>query len=335
MKKNSLQLVSSTFNQSHPFKKMLILHGQTGTYHLELRNAKPGKFGGVMTGVRLEDHLSVSGKLIPFPDQAEEQERVRRILNLNHPNLARTIEVIAFEDKHYLVREYYEGDSLKTILSKGKYHKHLPADFYLKATCSLLQGLEVMHQHGIVHRDIKPSNIIVRHGAKSHPSTWNPADVLLTDFEQSIQFPTLSRNRSPFALVYSPPEQLLNHTWLASPEGDLFSLSVTLYEMLMGSAPWVDCNAEILLNLQLTYPMKKPATMREPLFNILAKAAYKEPFPLPPKRLSGDVIETILQKGISRRYQSAMAMHDDLLNYLTQYPTPLRKSFWRFWGKCQ
>ena len=50
--------------------------------------------------------------------------------------------------------------------------------------------------------------------------------------------------------------------------------------------------------------------------------------------LKSYVIEAILQKGISQRYQSAMAMHDDLLDYLTHFPAPLRKSFWRLFGKC-
>ncbi|PZX13535.1 protein kinase-like protein [Breznakibacter xylanolyticus] len=315
---------------------MLTLKGATGTYQLEHKNGKPGKFGGILTGNRLEDHLLVTGKLIPSPQSTYDQERLERLLNLSHPNLADTIEIISHEEQHYLVRRYYAGENLKTILSKSKYHKHLSPHFRIKAAIALLDGLAHMHQQGLIHRDIKPANIIVRYQPGTSPDHWDPTEVLLTDFEQSLALPVKGRERSPFALVYSPPEQLLNHTHLTGPQSDIFALGVTLYEMFAGSAPWVDCNAEILLNLQLTYPMKRPSRIDESLFSIIARAAYKERFPLPPKRLAANVIEAILQQGIANRYPDAETMRNDLTNYLESHPMPIAGRYARIkkWLSC-
>ncbi|PZX17295.1 hypothetical protein LX69_01610 [Breznakibacter xylanolyticus] len=111
---------------------------------------------------------------------------------------------------------------------------------------------------------------------------------------------------------------------------------VTLYEMFAGSAPWVDCNAEILLNLQLTYPMKRPSRIDESLFSIIARAAYKERFPLPPKRLAANVIEAILQQGIANRYPDAETMRNDLTKYLESHPMPIAGRYARIkkWLSC-
>lgn len=308
--------------------KMLIIEGNTGTYKLETSGQKAGKFGKVMIGKRDEDQLHVIGKLIPPPTTTDEKKRLETIINIKHQNLAQTIEIIEHQEQFYLIREYYEGSSLKHIISKSNLRSKLSAKFFLKASCFLLEGLHDFHQNNLIHRDIKPSNIILRHTPDSNPMEWNPADVVLTDFEQSAIFPVNNRNRSPFALIYSPPEQLLNHNWLTCPATDLFSLAVSIYEMLSGKAPWVDCNAEILLNLQLTYPIKRPSGISEELFKVIAKAAYKESFPLPPKRLAPEVIESILIKGIDHRYQSALDMKSDLEHNIDTLQTITKHSIW-------
>ena len=80
----------------------------------------------------------------------------------------------------------------------------------------------------------------------------------------------------------------------------------------MGKAPYTDCNPEVLINLQLTYPMKQPARMDDALFAVLSKAAYKQRFPLPPRRMTPAAIEQTLRQGVEGRYASAAEMLDDL-----------------------
>jgi serine/threonine protein kinase len=306
---------------------MLTLSGLQGSYQLDDSQPQKGKFGTILFGTRLSDGTKITAKRIAPPANEDESRKLELIASLNHRNLAQTIEIIKEEDVLYLIRKYEEGSSFKTIFKRNAINKHLPANFYIKAVTHLLEGLDSLHRAGLVHRDIKPSNIIIRHDENVKPQNWNPEDVVLIDFEQASTFPVTRGTRAPFSLVYSPPEQLLNHTWLIGPWSDLFALTVTLYEVLTGSAPWVDCNAEILMNLQLTYPMKRPSRIDEQLFTIMERAAYKERFPLPPRRLAPEVIEEVLKAGIEKRSANAMTYRQELLSYL-QTHTDKPKTLW-------
>lgn len=307
---------------------MLTLEGKLGTYHLTPNQQPKGKFGGILLGERLEDGLRITAKKLPKTVSDDEQALRQTIVALQHPNLAPSIETIGHNNDTYLIRPYIEGSSFKTIFKKHSLHKHLEPSFFIEATIHLLNGLEYLHNNNLVHRDIKPANIILRHDKKCRPKDWRPSDVVLIDFEQACHFPVESPSRSPFALVYSPPEQLLNHNELVCPQSDFFALGVTMYEVLAGSPPWVDCNAEILLNLQLTYPMKRPSGIDERLFPILERAAYKERFNLPPRRLAPEVVESILKKGIEQRYANAVDFRQALVDYKRSMPVPIRKANW-------
>lgn len=307
---------------------MIGLTGNTGSYQIELSQSKKGKFGGICMGCRVEDQMKVTAKRLPAAWSANELEKYEKIIQIQHPNLTNTLEIIEYEGHYYLIREFYNGTDFKTLFKKHSLHKHLSTHFLLRAVTYLLDGLKTLHENGIIHRDIKPSNIILRHSPDLHPSKWKPEDTILIDFEQSSTYPCLHQVRTPFALVYSPPEQLLNRSELIHPSSDLFSLGITLYEMLAGRPPYVDCNAEILLNLQLTYPIKRPSGMDEELFSIIAKAAYKCPFPLPPKRLATEVITSILQKGISERYQNAWDFREAIAHYLQTHPEKDKTQWW-------
>jgi serine/threonine protein kinase len=312
----------------------LLLNGRFGQYELSQPKGPKGKFGGVWLGKRLGDGLLVTAKKLPqnpFPDEAKLQQVV---LSLMHPNLAQSIEVVRHLEDDYLIRTFVEGTSLKIIAKKYSLHKHLAPSFYIEMAIHLLKGLEHLHLNGVVHRDVKPSNIIIKHPPKAHPNTWQPTDVVLIDFELACQFPVVSRTRSPFSMVYSAPEQLLNHNHLVGPWSDVFALTVMLYELMSGTAPWVDCNAEILMNLQLTYPLKKPRHVDDALFAIMAQAGYKEPFPLPPRRLAPQVVEQILLAGTQKRLSSAAEYRQQLEGYLAGSPKLERPNwFERFlWG---
>lgn len=117
---------------------------------------------------------------------------------------------------------------------------------------------------------------------------------------------------------------LLKYNKLVGPWSDLFALSVMLFQLIMGKAPYSDCNPEILVNLQLTYPMKKPTRMTDELYACLSKAAHKGVFRLPPRRLTPQEIENTLQDGINGRYKTAAEMLEDL----EKIETPFRKLSW-------
>jgi serine/threonine protein kinase len=310
----------------------MVLNGRLGQYELTQAKGPKGKFGGIWQGKRVADGLLVTAKNLSQDPKGDAVRQV--VLSLEHPNIAQSLEVIDVDGNLYLVRAFVEGTSLKTIAQKYSLHKHLSPSFYIEMAIHLLLGLEYLHSKGLVHRDIKPSNIIVKHLPKAHPGTWKPSDVVLIDLELACLYPVHSNTRSPFSMVYSAPEQLLNHNHLVAPSSDLFALTVVLYELMSGTAPWADCNAELLMNLQLTYPLKKPRHVDDALFAIMARAGYKEPFPLPPRRLAPHVVESILAKGVQNRLASAADYRKLLQDYLAGSPKLDRPNwFERFlWG---
>jgi serine/threonine protein kinase len=306
------------------------IQGLNDSYLLQHQQiGKKGKFGGITIGVRESDKMPISVKKAHTNNSPQNLDKLYKLTHFKHPSLGETIDIINQQKDTYIIRKFYEGTDLKTILKKRSFYKKLNQEFWINAFIYLLDGIESMHQSGLIHRDIKPSNIIIRHQPEVKSRHWKPEDILLIDFEQSNIYPSSVPTRSPFSLLYSPPEQLLNRNDLLDPTCDLFSLAITLYEVLAHKPPYEDCNAEILLNLQLTYPMKRPSKIDEDLFQILSKAAFKERFPLPPRRLAYDVIQEILKKGIESRYQSASEFKADLIQYLTDYKVPEKTGFFK------
>ena len=299
---------------------MITLKGHADTFILTQTQGANGKFSGIFKGYRQEDQLAVSTKRLKHGN-IDQHRIIEKLTAINHPALATTIELINHEDNHFVIRKYYPGTDLKTILNKASIYRRIKTSLFIEMAICILDGLSTLHQQGIIHRNIKPANIIIPHEKDEPPNLWNGNQALLINFEQASLLPCTNQ-RIPFSLVYSPPEQLLNRGRFTNQTSDLFALGITLYETIAGKPPYQDCNAEILLNLQLTYPVKKPPRMNEQFFNILAKATYKEPFPKPPGLLSANKIESIIAEGIQKRYQQADDMKEELRCYFKTLAPP-------------
>ncbi|MCU4163144.1 serine/threonine protein kinase [Carboxylicivirga caseinilyticus] len=270
---------------------------------------------GLFIGSRKTDNRKVMIKKAKHKNHGY-LESFERFSQIHHHSIANTLELINDSGDLYVVREYHQGTSLKTILdTRSIYHK-VSERFFIQLTIELLKTVDLLHQSNVLHLDLKPANIIIKHKESETPSEWKPENILLIDFEQSLCFPVEKGLRNRFTLIYSPPEQLLNRLHLLKPSSDISAIGILLYEMIAGSAPYCDCNPEMLLHLQLTYPIKKRPTMRDEFFEIIHKASYKSPFPKPPRMLDYDTIDDILSKGINERYQSCGEMITALNNYL-------------------
>ncbi len=290
---------------------MILIKGDTANFLLNQESAKKGRFGTIWQGIRESDQLPVAIKSLKLihPQATSVLSLLKQI---NHPCIAPVIDYFIRNHELFVVRPYFAGTDLKTILKNPSIQRKIEGLNYIKMTKALLPALDLIHNHNIVHRDIKPSNILILHSQEQEPETWDFSKVMLIDFEQSTNFPDNSGIRAPFALIYSPPEMLLKYNYLINPSSDLFSLAITLYHLIANKPPYTDCNAEILINLQLTYPMKPTTAMDDLFFSVIAKAAYKEPFPLPPRRMNPPDIERILKLSMEKRYQSAQAMLEDI-----------------------
>ena len=295
------------------------LRGHKGDYVLTGKQGGKGKFGGIWTGTTADGLTPVSVKCIEKYGQML-PSLMEKLSTVNHPNVAKTLDTwIGPDGCLYIVREYVNGTDLKTVFTSKDIYRKVDEKKFIDAGIAVLKALEAVHAAGIIHRDIKPSNIVIPHNASDNVAQQDFSKAILIDFEQCSAYPDTSNVRSSFALVFSPPEMLLKRNRLVCPASDLFALSISLFQLIMGKAPYTDCNPEILVNLQLTYPMKQPARMDDQLFAVLSKAAHKATFPRPPRQLSPDVIEQILREGIAGRYQTASDMLADLLKVETPF----------------
>src|SRR5262245_6650264 len=146
--------------------------------------------------------------------------------NLRHSNIVDVYDVGLDGDTHYIVMEYVDGSDLKTLLARGG---PLPIDQAVAIAEAVASGLSAAHRVGLVHRDIKPQNIIVGPGGQ----------VKITDFgiAKSALSTAMTETGVTFGTAdYISPEQALGQA--ATPRSDIYSLGVTLYEMLTGRLPF-------------------------------------------------------------------------------------------------
>ena len=143
---------------------------------------------------------------------------------LTHPSIVNVFDVGDDGGVYYIVMELIEGITLKEYISKkGK----LSIKEATSIAIQVSMGLEAAHSHGIVHRDVKPQNIIISTDGK----------VKVTDFgiARAASSNTISSNVMG-SVHYSSPEQVRGG--YSDEKSDIYSLGITLYEMVTGRVPF-------------------------------------------------------------------------------------------------
>ena len=191
-----------------------------------------GGMAQVYKAINMSNRRFVAVKMLKdeYKNDAEFLRRFHReasaILNLSHENIVRAYGVGTYNDLPYLVMEYVEGHTLKSLIEKNG---ALPVRTAIGITCQILDALSAAHAHGIIHRDVKPQNVIVTDKGR----------VKLADFgiarEVKATTVTFSGQKVLGSVHYISPEQAKGT--IAHEESDLYSAGVCLYEMLTGSVP--------------------------------------------------------------------------------------------------
>lgn len=156
-------------------------------------------------------------------------ERLRREVllgrDLVHPNLVRVYELVEGRGCWAVVMEYIAGGSVANWLGVGQ----VPLDRVLTVAEHTLNALAFLHSRRIVHRDVKPSNLLVAPDGTVKLAdlglvrSWEPGD------EETLTFLPVG------TLKYMSPEQRRGQR--ATPASDLYSLGLTLFELLVGELP--------------------------------------------------------------------------------------------------
>ena len=197
---------------------------------------------------------------------------------LAHPNIVNVYDVGEDHGISYIVMELVEGITLKEYIEKKG---RLAVREATSIAIQVSMGLEAAHRNGIVHRDVKPQNIIISTDGK----------VKVTDFGIARAASSNTINSSVMGSVhYSSPEQARGG--YSDYKSDIYSLGITLYEMLTGTVPF-DGDSTVAIAIkhlqeELPSPRKYVPDLPKSTVQIIYKCTQKSP-----DRRYGDMAELI------------------------------------------
>lgn len=203
--------------------------------------------GGMGTVYQAEDRLGkqLAIKII-HPELAMKDEFRDRFFNEarlldqlgRHPNIVFLWGLFEESEVLYIVMDYVEGDDLGVVIHERT--GLMPVASALPVFRQVLDAISFAHGRGVVHRDIKPSNILVpSRDDDGPPIVVAPDDVKVMDFgiARALHDPRLTTQGVIGTPEYMAPE-LFEEGQDAGELTDIYSLGVTIYEMVTGQVPF-------------------------------------------------------------------------------------------------
>jgi serine/threonine protein kinase len=216
-------------------------------------------------------------------------EEANQYLYLDHPNIVKLNDFIKKDDTHYLVMEYVEGKNLSDHISKVT--GPIPIENIALFLNEVLSAIGYVHNKGLIHLDIKPANIMLS----------DKNQIKLIDFGISHDSNKNNLETVMGSPSYMSPEQIEGTN--IDYRSDIYSLGITLYEMVTGKLPFSNCET------------------REEMF--LAIKNNSIPYVQVPyefDKIYEDKINFIIQKSTNKkphdRYASCEEFQLDLLEFL-------------------
>jgi serine/threonine protein kinase len=197
----------------------------------------------------------------------------RALAKLENPNIVMVHALRETEFGVFMVMEYVEAKTLTDwIREKGSFSWQDT----LKISIQLLNAISHAHGVGVIHRDIKPGNILLTEDFKVKVTDFGLAKVI----KQHGPASTVTQMRAG-TLYYMSPEQVkgLKNVDFRS---DIYSLGMTIYEMLAGRTPFEKTDSDFTIQKQIVEghipsPLKFNASIPKPLAKVITKSIEKDP----------------------------------------------------------
>ncbi|MEN6623583.1 MAG: serine/threonine-protein kinase [Smithella sp.] len=244
-----------------------------GQYKI-LEKIGEGGMGVIYKGEHSTLHQIVAIKALPSslssnPDIRERFLREATIqAKIFHPNIVNILNFFEFDGNYYIVMEYVDGETLESMIKRMGL---IPPDRCISLFEQISVGIAFAHSRGIIHRDIKPSNIMVNVEGKVKIMDFGIAKV-----SGGLN---LTKTGSKVGTVwYMSPEQIKGYP--ADVTTDIYSLGVTLFEMITGRVPFnADSEYEVMKGIVETRPSSPkifypyiPESMDKAILKALAKS---------------------------------------------------------------
>jgi len=225
----------------------------------------------------------LKGDLQAEPELRERFEREARVIAmLRHPNIVQVYDFDSYEDQPYIVMEYIPGTALSAFL-RDLHKKNARLDVTQIDTMlgKLANALKYAHANDVIHRDIKPANILL--SSRTNPASPGkplPEDTepIITDFGL-VRFTHANKQTSIGTIsgtpAYMSPEQARGDQ--VDARTDIYSLGITVYEMLAGRVPFDTDSTLSLLHKQIYDPPPPIEGISSDLQEVMNRALAKNP----------------------------------------------------------
>ncbi len=205
----------------------------------------------------------------------------RLLASLNHPNIVTILTAEKQENVFFIVMEFVPGETLEAIIVR---EGALDLPRALDYTCQICNAVDHAHRQGVLHRDLRPSNVLV-----AERGLLKVADFGTSRFLEIAAHGTTVIGSPP----YMAPEQFHGKAVFAS---DIYSLGVTMYQMLTGTLPY-DTPSPADLDRLMRGEFQIGPRLRNPKV---------------PKAIN-DIVVKALAPDITSRYQRAGDVLEDVL----------------------
>lgn len=241
-------------------------------------------------------------------DLADDEKFVRRFQRealsaskLNHPNIVEMYDVGEDDGRYYIVMEYVQGKTLKSLVKK---RGALTLPEVIDIMTQLTSAIMCAHDSYIIHRDIKPQNVMILDDGR----------VKIMDFgiAMALNSNELTQTNSVMGSVhYLPPEQANGSG--STIKSDIYSLGILMYELLVGKVPFKGDNAVEIAIKQMKEPIpsicKQNPDIPQSVENIVLRACAKNP---------------------KNRYDSVREMYDDIKSCLLEENLNQKKLVYKY-----